>query len=176
MNQPALAFNDPSIHSDFDKPNKNIGCQVSANYQDQNSRIQFVKAWSAFVAKKAFTLPGENVEEYLATLRPCFTPQGWDGYSKALEQSGNLKLVESKGFKGNSQIIGMISVSHEEFTYLWEVNVPMTLVYQNKYQKLVQELIVHLVISEQYQGNFKVEQIIGFPQQRNAKLYRLGET
>ncbi len=169
VNQQVLAFRDPTHHSDFDKPNKNLSCLVGASYRDQDSRIQFVKTWSAFVAKKAFTLPADNIEDYLATLKPCFTSQGWDGFSTALKQSGNLELVQNKRFQGSSQIIGMISVSHEESTYLWEVNVPMTLVYQNKYQKLVQELIIHLRLSEQHHGYFKVEQIIGFPQQRKLE-------
>jgi hypothetical protein len=163
IQNPSWAFKDPSTHSDFDKINKNLQCISVPEFKEQKIKMNFVKQWSAFVAKKSFTLPFENTEDYLNNIRPCFTEDGWTAYTEALNNSKNIQLIQEKQLKASSQVIGLVSVSHEEFTQIWETNVPMTLIYQNKKQKLIQELVIHLRLRERANNQLQVEQIIGFP-------------
>jgi len=160
------AFTDPSQHSGFDIPTKAFECHFQSPMNEPKSKMQFVKQWSAFVAKQSLALPYENIDNYLDQLKNCYTNQGWEGYQLALKHSGNLELVRDKRLYSSSHVVGMISVSHEELSEIWETNVPINLIYQNKAQRFNQELIVHLRLREVGSGKFLVDQIIGYPKQR----------
>lgn len=160
------ALNDPSKHSSFDQRQQDFECRFSAPLDEPKSKMQFVKNWSALVAKQSFTFPYEKTEAYLEKLKGCYTAEGWEAFSMALKHSGNLELVQDKRFSSTSQVVGLVSISHEDFTPIWETNVPINLVYQNKQQRFNQELIVHLRLREVGSGKFLVEQIIGYPKVR----------
>ncbi len=144
--------NDPKIHCDTMMPNGS-----------HEERREYVRRWSAFISKQAFTIPENNINQHLDRIHSCFSDEGWTEYSNAIKRSGNINLIITKKYKGTSSIEGTIAVSHVQDSKLWETNTPLYVVYQNKESRVLQRVIVHLRINELNDRRLRVVQIVGVP-------------
>lgn len=144
--------NDTKIHCDSMMPNGS-----------HEERREYVRRWSAFISKQAFTIPQNNISKHLERIHRCFSDEGWTEYSNAIERSGNINLIITKKYKGTSSIEGTIAVSHVQDSKLWETNTPLYVVYQNKESRVLQRVIVHLRINELIDRRLRIVQIVGVP-------------
>ena len=143
---------DPLIHCDSMMPNTS----------DQ-AKKDYISKWSAFISKQAFTIPSTNINQHLERIHSCFSNEGWTEYSNAMKRSGNINLIITKKYSGTSSIEGIITISHNIGSKLWETNTPLYIVYQNKESRVLQRVFVHLRINELNDGRLRIVQIVGIP-------------
>lgn len=142
-----------------------INCNSFVPEENSDSHLEFIKKWAAFISKKMFTLPFNNTEVYLGNFKTCFSADGWQEFNRALQQSGNISLIKAKQYVSSSQVVGMVAISHQQNSNIWETNTPIQITYQNKENKVTQQLIVHLRIVKTQSNHLNVTQIVGIPQQ-----------
>jgi hypothetical protein len=149
--------------SSFYSESKNLNCATYLPHGSNDEHIKIIKNWSAFVSNQAFSIPPQNTDNYLRELRTCFSSNGWDEFTRALKQSGNLALIQAKQFNSSSQVIGLIAVTHQANSNIWETRTPIQVIYQNDSSKITQELIVHLRVVREGNNRLTVSQIVGIP-------------
>ncbi len=142
-----------------------MNCATYLPPGNSDNQTNFIKNWSAFVSKQAFSLPFNGTEDYLRNLRICFSGDGWNEFTRALNQSGNITLIQAKQFNTSTQVIGLIGISHKAHSNIWETKTPIQITYQNDTSKITQELVVHLRIIKERNNRLTVSQIIGIPKQ-----------
>jgi hypothetical protein len=90
-------------------------------------------------------------------LKPCFTESGWDSYTKALNQSGNLKLTKENQLKTTLNVIDnpKIGINAKKN---WSVTTELNIHFANQDKEASQKLFARLLLS--YQGNqLLIEQV-----------------
>lgn len=102
-------------------------------------------------------------------LQFCYSKAGWTQFSQALKKSGNINLISSNQLIANTHVIGPIQVNHHPQYQSWTTVVPLRVVYQNKNQKISQEMNVHLTINQLNNNQLAVIQIVGKPTHRKIE-------
>lgn len=111
--------------------------------------INEVLSWTTDSITKAYTFSFANYRQELQAVRPNFTTDGWDGFQRALEESGNLKAVIQNMFvttavpRGAPVIVGEGLINGR---YAWRVEVPIIVTYQSANARTTQDLLVSAII------------------------------
>jgi hypothetical protein len=142
-----------------------MNCATFLPPGNSDNQTNLIQNWSAFVSKQAFSLPFDGTENYLRNLRACFSNDGWNEFSRALNQSGNITLIQAKQYNTSAQVIGLIAISHQANTNTWETKTPIQIIYKNDTSKISQELDIHLKIVKERNNQLTVSQIIGIPKE-----------
>jgi hypothetical protein len=162
------AKNEISITQDAYQGNTEINCFSKLPPKNLILRTQFIKNFSAYISKQAFVIPLENFNQHLEQIKACFSPEGWQEFSTALARSGNIGLIQAKKYMSNGFIEGNITINHQVNTYVWETETPLTIIYQNRENRVSQRLNVHLRIEQGAQGMVRVTQVVGIPRKLGA--------
>ena len=111
--------------------------------------INEVLSWTSDSITKAYTFSFANYRQELQSVRPNFTTDGWNGFQRALEESGNLKAVIENMFvttavpRGAPVIVGEGLINGR---YAWRVEVPIIVTYQSANTRTTQDLLVSAII------------------------------
>jgi hypothetical protein len=145
--------------------------QVNATKMDCSYRIpaetkevaqSVVLRWAGNAATQSFDFDSPTMDNQLAALKPCYTDTGWQGFSDALQKSGNLNAIKTQRLMVSSMINGPMQITAVKENQ-WKVSVPLQVVYQNEQQKLTQSLMVNLIIGRKISGDLGIMQMIAVP-------------
>ena len=129
--------------------------------------IALIEKWARQATVQSFTFDHTDIDSELNTLKTCYTEQGWQGFTDALNKSGNLNAIKSNQLVVSSQISGhAIATSLKDNQ--WKVTLPLDVVYQNKDNKIEQALSVDLIISPKPSGNLGIVQLIAIPAKKDT--------
>lgn len=103
-----------------------------------------------------------SYDTQLAHMKSYFTKKGWNNFMQAMEESGNLILVQENqmvvsAYKSQPAVIE--SYSKEQGLNTWVVRVPTLVTYSNQYHKVEQQLDAYVTVVEQPNQNMKVANI-----------------
>lgn len=111
--------------------------------------VNEVLSWTTDAITKAYTFSFANYRQELQSARSNFTSSGWDGFQKALEDSGNLKAVIENMFVTTAVPRGAPVITAEGLIngrYAWKVEVPVIVTYQSANNRTTQDLLVQAII------------------------------
>lgn len=111
--------------------------------------INEVLSWTSDSITKAYTFSFANYRQELQTVRPSFTSTGWQGFERALEESGNLKAVIDNMFVTTAVPRGapvIVSEGLIDGRYAWRVEVPIVVTYQSANTRTTQDLLVTAIV------------------------------
>lgn len=121
-----------------------------------------ITSWSEKAAMQSFSFAPEKVDAQVSELQPCFTDQGWTGFSAALKKSGNVEAIKAQKLSVSSQVMGQTQVSGLKEDQ-WKVAVPLQVTYQNDKDKATQLLNIELTVSRKPNGGLGIMQMIATP-------------
>ncbi|MCX7116067.1 MAG: DotI/IcmL/TraM family protein [Gammaproteobacteria bacterium] len=136
-----------------------IDCTYAISPQVTQINPSIITKWASKAAEQAFTFESTQINAQLEQLKLCFTNQGWTGFKDALNKSGNLPAIQSQGLTMSAMTQGT-PVLTETKTNEWKVSFPLQVVYQNKQQKLTQDLNIELLIGRKLTGDLGIMQLI----------------
>lgn len=103
-----------------------------------------VLSWGTESVLQIYNYDYLNYQYTLKKIKPLFTPDGYQSYLKALEDSKNLELVKSKKLFVSAVPTGEPFISKEgaseEGVYKWEVQIPMMVTYRSTTQLVQQQV------------------------------------
>ena len=144
---------------------QSLNCFSQMPRTTQQAKVNFVKKWSAFISKAAFTIPLHNIDAHMQSIHGCFSKDGWNEFTNAINRSGNVVLVQSRQYEGTSSIEGSISVVNQAQSTIWETKTPLLVIYSNKESRINQRLTIHLRLQQEYDGQLRITQIVGIPRE-----------
>lgn len=121
-----------------------------------------VSSWSEKAVIQSFDLDHNTVDNQMQQLQACFTEQGWEGFTVALQKSGNMDAIKSQKLNVSSQIDGKIDVTESKENQ-WTVLLPVQVVYQNEKEKVTQLLSVNLTVGRKKTGELGIMQMVATP-------------
>lgn len=121
-----------------------------------------IETWSKNAALQAFNFEPTKLDVQLASLKACFTDQGWQGFNLALQKSGNLQAIKSKQLVVSSESTGNPTLNAIKDNQ-WKITLPMQVTYHNAEQKLNQSLTINLLITRKSSGDLGIMQIVAVP-------------
>ncbi len=139
-----------------------INCEYKIPAQTKNIDQKLVISWAQNALVQAFTFDPLSLDAQMQKLQPCFTEQGWTGFSAALQKSGNIEAIKSQKLTVTSQINGPVLVTEAKDNQ-WKLTVPLTVTYQNEKEKVGQLLSVDLTIGRKINGDLGITQMIAAP-------------
>lgn len=139
-----------------------IDCQYHFPANQTQITRPILSNWAEHAAMQAFDFNYDTIDAQLATLKTCFTDQGWQSYQDALKQSKNVIAIKSQHFIVSSHLDGELTIANVKENQ-WKVSLPMQVVYQNDKQKLTQLLKVDLLIGRKINGDLGIMQLIAMP-------------
>ena len=129
--------------------------------------MALIEKWAGQAAVQSFTFDHNHIDGELTALKACYTEQGWQGFTDALNKSGNLNAIKSNQLVVSSQTSGH-SIATALKDNQWKVTLPLDVVYQNKDNKIEQALSVDLIISPKPSGNLGIVQLIAIPAKKET--------
>jgi intracellular multiplication protein IcmL len=111
--------------------------------------VNEVLSWTSDSITKAYTFSFANYRQELQSVRPSFTTSGWQGFERALEESGNLKAVIENMFVTTAVPRGAPVIVSEGLVngrYAWRVEVPIVVTYQSANTRTTQDLLVTAIV------------------------------
>ena len=121
-----------------------------------------ITSWSEKAVMQSFSFAPEKVDAQVSELQPCFTDQGWTGFSAALKKSGNVEAIKAQKLSVSSQVMGQTQVSGLKEDQ-WKVAVPLQVTYQNDKDKATQLLNIELTVSRKPNDGLGIMQMIAAP-------------
>lgn len=106
--------------------------------------------WANMAAIAAYTYSFVNYRQELQSASTYFTPEGWQNFISALQDSGNLNAVISKKLIVSAVAKGAPVILNEGLLngrYTWRVQMPMLITYQSASQKSDQDVVVTMLIT-----------------------------
>lgn len=146
-----------------------VDCTYILPNQTTPINPELIKKWAAQAAEQAFTLNYTQLDSQLKQLRACFTSQGWKSFQDALTRSGNITAIKTQSLTISAMTHGTQSIN-EIKPNEWKVSLPLQVIYQNKEQKLVQELNVDCLIGRKLTGDLGIMQLIAIPKPTNPPV------
>ncbi len=144
---------------------------INCNYHISPSTLKIdqsvVSIWAQNATKQFFDLNFSNIDSQVSSLKACFTEQGWQSFSSALLQSGNINAIKTQNLMVIGQIDGVISITPSQENQ-WKATIPMQVVYQNEKERLTQLLTVDLLIGRKPSGDLGVMQMIAVPRETTS--------
>lgn len=126
-----------------------------------------IETWSKNAVMQLFTFDQDKLNNQLASLKNCFTDQGWQGFNSAFEKSGNLNAIKSKQLTVSSELKGNTSLQVVKDNQ-WKASAPIEVTYRNKEQKITQALTVNLLITRKPSGDLGIMQVIAVPVKKES--------
>ena len=151
------------------QPEPVIDCKYRIPAETTNIQQSIISTWAEKAAVQSFAFNPATIDEELASLKACYTDQGWQGFNDALKKSGNIDAIKSQHLTVNSQVDGELKVNPVKDNQ-WKVTVPVQVVYQNDKEKLTQLLSVDLLIGRKISGDLGIMQMIATPRQTTGTL------
>jgi hypothetical protein len=139
-----------------------INCEYRIPAQTKKVDQSVVLNWAQKAVIQSFSFDANSIDEQMQKLQPCFTEQGWSGFSSALQKSGNIEAIKSQKLSVTSQIDGQ-SLITEVKDNQWKLILPLVVVYQNEKEKVSQLLSVDLTVSRKTNGDLGITQMIAVP-------------
>ncbi len=90
-----------------------------------------------------------NYKQVISNIARYFTPPGYESYVKALQDAGNLKIMEDKKTIVTAMIAGDVKITKEGIennTYSWMVQVPLKVTYQDPVGLVVQDILANIQV------------------------------
>lgn len=106
--------------------------------------------WANMAAIAAYTYSFINYRQELQAASAYFTPEGWQNFISALQDSGNLQAVITKKLMVSAVAKGAPVILQEGLLngrYTWRVQMPMLITYQSASQKSDQDVIVTMLVT-----------------------------
>lgn len=130
--------------------------QIPLNQPNMSAVDLMVLANQAAVS--AFTYNFVNYRRQLADASNYFTPDGWQAFQSALDQSGNLKQVIAKKLVVSAVATGAPIILRQGLLnsrYSWKVEIPLLVSYQSANEVSQHHLIVTMVLqrTQKYVGH-----------------------
>ncbi|RAP36914.1 hypothetical protein B1207_05640 [Legionella quinlivanii] len=141
-----------------------IDCNYRIPAETTQIEQSLVIKWAAKALQQSFDLDFNTVDQQLASLKNCYTDQGWQSFNDALTKSGNLEAIKAQKLMVSSMIDGQEQVVESKDNQ-WKITFPLQVVYQNDKEKLTQPLSVYLVIGRKITGDLGIMQMIASPRQ-----------
>lgn len=107
-------------------------------------------SWVSNSILTIYTYSYANYSEVLKNIRYLFTQDGYDSYVKALESSGNLQMIQENKWIVTSSITGTPRILKEgiaDKAHLWEVELPLTVNFENATTSFKQNMLLNLQVS-----------------------------
>jgi hypothetical protein len=143
-------------------PEPVINCEYKIPAETKIVDQSLVKTWAEKAVTQAFDFNPNNLDAQLQELEPCFTEQGWTGFSTALKKSGNLDAIKAQKLTVSSQVEGQVVIM-EALDNVWKIKLPLQVVYQNDKEKVTQLLSVELTVGRKMTGDLGITQMIAAP-------------
>ncbi|KTC68262.1 IcmL-like protein [Legionella birminghamensis] len=141
---------------------------IDCNYRIPAETTQIEQAlvikWASKALQQSFDFDFNTIDQQLASLKNCYTDQGWQSFNDALTKSGNLQAIKAQKLMVSSMIDGQEQVIETKDNQ-WKITFPLQVVYQNDKEKLTQPLSVYLVIGRKITGDLGIMQMIASPRQ-----------
>ncbi|KTD38682.1 IcmL-like protein, partial [Legionella nautarum] len=141
-----------------------LNCNYRIPAETTHIEQTIVMKWAEKAAEQSFDFDHNTIDNQLASLKSCYTEQGWQGFNDALQKSGNLNAIKSQQLMVSSMVNGESKVIEIKDNQ-WKVIIPMQVVYQNDKEKLTQPLTVNLVVGRKISGDLGIMQMIAIPRQ-----------
>jgi len=154
--------NKPSV-TPMPAKQQTINCQYKLTVPASELSSAVLLKWASHAAQQAFDFDYTKIDQQITALEPCFTKNGWASFNKAMTESGNIAAIKEQQFQVKSKPNGTPKLI-ESKDNKWQVMLPLEVTYQNKEQKLTQDLYINLNIGLQISGNLGINQIIASTQ------------
>ena len=109
-----------------------------------------VLQWASKAAIAAFTYNFVNYRSELQASSEFFTPEGWDQFLNALQQSNNLDAVKARKFVVSAAVTQQPTILKsgvEEGVFSWHIKMPLLITYQSATEGAQQNNIVSMVVT-----------------------------
>jgi len=108
-----------------------------------------IQNFAAMCATKALSLRFDQIKNGLADAQECFNRDGWDGFTRALDDSGVLKFITERRVNSSATISAPVIVeegldANKRFT--WRLEVPISIAYESSSEKSAQSISVMLEV------------------------------
>ncbi|KTC86320.1 DotI/IcmL family type IV secretion protein [Legionella brunensis] len=143
-------------------PPKPIDCNYHIPASTTKIDQALVMKWAEKATAQSFDFDYTTMDTQLAALKACYTDLGWQGFTDALQKSGNLNAIKSQQLMVSSMINGAGQISEVKDNQ-WKISLPLQVVYQNNKEKLTQSLTINLVIGRKISGDLGIMQMIAIP-------------
>lgn len=120
--------------------------------------------WGQQAAQQTFNFTPTTIDAELASLKACYTDQGWQSFNNALVKSGNLDAIRQQKLNVSSTLDGQSTITQIKDNQ-WKVVSPIQVVYQNDKEKIIQSLTINLIVSRKVSGDLGIIQIVAIPRQ-----------
>lgn len=144
------------------QPTQAINCQYRIPAEKISIETPLILTWAKEASVQSFQFSADKLDDELATLKSCYTDQGWLSFNEALQKSGNITAIKAHHLTVSSQVDGELIVTPVKDNQ-WKVTVPIQAVYQNDQNKMTQLLNVDLVIGRKLSGDLGIMQMIATP-------------
>lgn len=149
--------------ADTAKPSPNIiNCHYHIPAQTTQIEPSLVLTWGENAVKQSFDLNPSTLDQQLQDLKECFTDEGWQSYSEALQKSGNINSIRSQQLTVTNDVDGKSSIKPAKENQ-WNVSIPLKVVYQNNQEKITQMLTVDLLVGRKISGDLGIMQVLAAP-------------
>lgn len=145
-----------------------IDCKYAIPPQKSDIEPSVISTWAEKAAMQSFSFNPATVDQEMNDLKLCYTDQGWQGFSDALQKSGNIDAIKTQHLTVSSQMDGEIKMSPVKDNQ-WKVTVPLQVVYQNEKEKLTQLLTVDLLVGRKVTGDLGIMQMIASPRTQQGE-------
>lgn len=121
-------------HNRVTHPHCTCDCDNKILYKGGQVTNQSLAAWAKEAATSAYTFGFGNYEVALRKASQYFTPQGWEQFRSALNQSGNLEIiVENKLLvtaipAGEASHVQKVALNHRDG---WKLEIPLVMKYDS---------------------------------------------
>lgn len=145
-----------------------LDCNYKIPASTKHVESNLVSQWAVKAVQQAFDLDFDTMDAQLQQLKNCFTEQGWQGFSEALEKSGNLKAIKEQKLVMTNKLEGEPRFIEEKESQ-WKITIPLEVLYQSAREKMPQSLSVDLLIGRKLSGDLGILQMIASPRPVGSK-------
>ena len=135
----------------------NCNYHIPANQTAIDSAL--ITSWTEKATLQSFSFSPATIDSQLDALKPCFTEQGWKGFSEALQKSGNIESIKTQQLNVSSQSDGATNINTVKDNQ-WKLTLPIQVVYQNTKEKVTQRLAVTVLVGRKPNGDLGIMQMI----------------
>ncbi|SOC27148.1 DotI/IcmL/TraM family protein [Thalassospira xiamenensis] len=116
--------------------------------------ITFVTNFVTDAITQAYTYSFANYRTELSAAKKNFTPSGWEGFEKALKDSGTLQAVIDNKYVATAVVTGAPVLKNQgivDGVYAYRFEVPILVTYQSANQRTAQNLMITATVVSQPQ-------------------------
>jgi len=147
-----VAVKTQSIDRQYFAYDSRTGAIVELIPQDRpNKTSNALLSWTMDCVERAYSYDVVNYRKQLMDASSCFTVDGWNAFTKALESSGNLEEVKQKkmiasGVRNGAAIIQKEGVNPETGRYTYIVRFPLKVTYQGEGRMPTQNMVITAMV------------------------------